>query len=283
MQTTPRRGIQYPSLDRSDRADIPLHISYLATAVDVDVLYTSGTDAQRQAAAHQSGGGRLFWCTDTKQLWYDDGAAWQAIGSQEPGMPIGSVVEWPWAAGDIPSWSMLPYGQAIAKATYARIATLATNAGNAYGSDSNNINLPDMRGRVSAGKDDMGGTIASRLTAAISGLTGTTLGAAGGAEGVALSTAQMPAHNHAWSGSVGIGDPGHAHLMQSWEYVTAGGSLGQGFYTTGSGYLSGQAYDNAAATGIWANVSGSVGSSGSGGTHPSVQPTIVVNKIMRVL
>jgi len=54
-------------------------MSYLALATDVDVLFNQGTDAARQAAAHQSGGGRFWWATDSKVMWYDDGAAWQQV------------------------------------------------------------------------------------------------------------------------------------------------------------------------------------------------------------
>ena len=47
-----------------------------------------------------------------------------------------------------------------------------------------------------AGKDDMGGTAAGRLTAAGSGVAGTALGAAGGAETHRLTGGQMPRHSH---------------------------------------------------------------------------------------
>src|SRR5215472_2115506 len=86
MLTTTRRGIQYPDpVNRTDRADIALHISYAALAADVDVLFNQGTDAARQAAAHQAGGGRFWWTTDTKIMWYDDGATWATVGSIAPG------------------------------------------------------------------------------------------------------------------------------------------------------------------------------------------------------
>jgi microcystin-dependent protein len=67
--------------------------------------------------------------------------------------------------------------------------------------------LPDLRGRVPVGKDDMGGSAANRITSGGSGIAGTTLGAAGGAETHTLSTSQMPPHSHTfqagsgWSGS----------------------------------------------------------------------------------
>src|SRR5262252_330655 len=79
MLTTTRRAISYPNPDRSDRADIALHIGNIALAADSDVIFNQGTDAQRQAAAHQAGGGRFWWATDTSLLWYDDGATWRSV------------------------------------------------------------------------------------------------------------------------------------------------------------------------------------------------------------
>jgi microcystin-dependent protein len=59
------------------------------------------------------------------------------------------------------------------------------------------ITLPDFRGRVLAAMDDMGNSAASRLTTAGSGIDGTTLGAAGGAETVTLAQSALPNVNQA--------------------------------------------------------------------------------------
>ena len=55
-------------------------------------------------------------------------------------------------------------------------------AGSLYATTTGVTTAPDLRGRTIAGKDNMGGVTASRLTAAGSGITGTTLGTTGGAE-----------------------------------------------------------------------------------------------------
>ena len=52
--------------------------------------------------------------------------------------------------------------------------------------------LPDLRGRMIAGLDDMGGTAAGRLT----GLRGEELGNTGGVENVTLAKEQLPDHDH---------------------------------------------------------------------------------------
>lgn len=54
------------------------------------------------------------------------------------------------------------------------------------------ITLPDLRGRVRAGVDDMGGGVASRLTSLIMSPDGNTVGATGGTQAWALSVGQLP-------------------------------------------------------------------------------------------
>ena len=86
----------------------------------------------------------------------------------------------PYAGATAPAGWLLCFGQSISRTTYS---TLFTAIGTTYGSASGTtFNLPDMRGRVVAGQDDMGGTAASRVTTAGGGLDGVTLGAAGGSQ-----------------------------------------------------------------------------------------------------
>lgn len=54
------------------------------------------------------------------------------------------------------------------------------------------ITLPDLRGRVTAGQDDMGGTSANRITT----IDGDVMGMTGGAETHTLDITQIPAHTH---------------------------------------------------------------------------------------
>jgi microcystin-dependent protein len=64
------------------------------------------------------------------------------------------------------------------------------------GDGSTTFNVPDLRGRVATGKDNMGGTTASRITTAISGVNGLTLGAVGGNESLHGHTHVQDSHNH---------------------------------------------------------------------------------------
>ena len=108
----------------------------------------------------------------------------------QPIVPIGSVVDF---AGDpAPNGWLLCFGQAISRTTYSALfAVLGMTYG--AGDGSTTFNLPDLRGRVVAGQDDMGGSSANRLTNQSGGLNGDTLGATGGAETHTLTTAQMAA------------------------------------------------------------------------------------------
>lgn len=76
----------------------------------------------------------------------------------------------PYAGGSAPPGWLLCYGQAVSRATYAG---LFEAIGTVYGTGdgSTTFNVPDMRGRVAAGKDNMGGTAAGRLNVNTTGNT----------------------------------------------------------------------------------------------------------------
>lgn len=161
--------------------------------------------------------------------------------------PPGVVL--PFAGSAAPAGWLLCDGSAVSRTTYALLfAAIGTTFG--VGDGSTTFNLPDGRGRVMAGRDNMGGTAANRLTAGSGGLDGTTLGAAGGADTHTLTVAQMPSHNHTVQG-----------------------------YNTGSVVGS--------ATTVATGVSGSspntvtVSNQGTGNAHPNVQPTLVLNHIIK--
>src|SRR3546814_233085 len=181
------------------------------------------------------------------------------------GVPIGSVVDF--AGTTAPTGYLLCYGQAIGRSEYSDLFdAIGTVWG--IGDGATTFNLPDLRGRVGAGKDGMGGTAAGRLSDIVDGET---LGASGGAEMHTLTTAQMPAHTHTGTtGSAGA----HVHDAKvgdgyegGFVYMDTGSQISSSFRP---GYIeSAGAHTHSFTT----------ASKGGGEAHPIVQPTIILTKI----
>lgn len=157
----------------------------------------------------------------------------------------------PWSLPDLPSggWVWADGSVLLAATPHTALRTAYINAGFPHGQDgSGNPKLPDMRGRVPAGKDNMGGTAAGRLTSAGSGIDGTTLGAAGGVETHTLTVAQMPSHSHAVTGASASTNGGSADIRSN---------------------------------GVNAGIAPTTSSQGGGQAHNNTQPTLVVNYVVK--
>ncbi len=175
------------------------------------------------------------------------------------GVPAGCIMFY--AGATAPDGWLLCHGQAVSRATYA---DLFTAIGTAYGpgDGSTTFNLPDLRGRVAAGKDDMGGSDAGRLNGGVANRT--SLGGTGGAATHTLVTGEMPVHSH------GVTDPGHSHTTPAGNPA----STFTGRASWGDGNNLNVAGSNASNTGI------SVQNAGSGGAHNNTQPTLILNYVI---
>jgi microcystin-dependent protein len=209
--------------------------------------------------------------------YYNASGEWilQGFAGNPYGIPLGGLLEFTGSTAPNGSF-VLPFGQAISRTTYAAyFAMVGTTYG--VGDGSTTFNVIDKRGRVSAGKDDMGGSAASRITNAGSGITGTTLGSAGGGESVTLAQANLPNVNFAVTIPAGQGS--HTHTLNNGTNVLHG--AGGGSITGGaSGLLANDITENAQTL---PQMTGTAASGGSGTAVNNMPPAVIVNYLLRVL
>jgi microcystin-dependent protein len=196
-----------------------------------------------------------------------------------------------------PTGYLLCFGQAVSRTTYAALfAAIGTAFG--AGDGTTTFNLPDFRGRVAVGLDNMGGVAAGRMAGF------TTMGALGGVQSVTLAASELPSHNHGVTDPThthAVADPGHIHNISdpnhqhSFSYL--GVNSGLTFTSAGAGNTevagANSGTTNFAATGIsvLSGVTGialfstftgiSVNNAGGGQAHTNVQPSMAVNKIIK--
>ncbi len=188
-------------------------------------------------------------------------------------IPLGALL--PYTGTTAPNSNfILPAGQCISTSTYASYwALMGSPASGAC--PGGQFAVVDLRGRIPAALDNLGGSAASRMTSAAGGcgtaMTSVGTTCANGSESHTLTTAQLAAHTHANS----LNDPGHTHSHNA--NVTGAGSTtpGGGFSIPGIG----TATINAAVTGMTITNA----SSGSGTAFPVIPPTMAFTYIMRVL
>lgn len=214
------------------------------------------------------------------QIWTMDPVG-PGVGSSGTGsVPIGAMVPFGGAEASVPAGYLICGGQAVSRTTYAALfAVIGTAYG--VGDGATTFNVPDKRGRVSIGKDDMNGVAANRITAGVSGISGVTLGAAGGAQALQSHshTISDPGHTHA------VTDPGHVHnfgAAHDTDVLIYKGAGGNSNITGGTAVL-GETM-NSATTGLTVD-SGTTGitatASFGAGAAQNVQPGQIDNWIIR--
>ncbi|MEH2513957.1 microcystin-dependent protein [Nitrobacteraceae bacterium AZCC 1564] len=184
-------------------------------------------------------------------------------------IPIGGCI--PYLGTTVPNSNFaFPFGQTFSRTVYSKLfALVGTTFG--PGDGSTTFNGPDIRGRAFFGLDNMGGNAANRITSGGSGISGATVGAAGGAETVTLTSAQIPAHTHPNT----LNDPGHTHT-----YIRAVAQ--PTWQPAGTFAMSTSVTDNTSTsfTGITIN---NAANTGGNGAHTNMPPAFICPVIMRII
>lgn len=219
--------------------------------------------------------------------------------------PVGIVADFAGATPPV-GW-LLCYGQAVSRTDYAALfAVIGTTWG--AGDGTTTFNLPDCRGRVRAGRDNMGGSDAARLSV-FWGALARTLGGFFGTVTHVLTTGQMPEHGHSVSGTA-ASNGAHTHPVSAsgttdsagqhfHEYrVNAVGSTttvptgnsGSAFQTNETTLPAGAHTHPVTVTGTATSagahthpVSGTAANAGSGQAHNNTQPSVIMNVIIKAV
>lgn len=295
---TTNRGLPAPAL--ADTADGPDALDDLRQALDNVAGIGWGTIALRPAATGTVGTaigcpGTFYWATDTSQLSLSVAAQWiDLAGASGAPIPIGASLEYAGSADPSDSRFLLEDGRELLRAgTYAPLYTVI---GNTYGAGNGTttFNIPDSRGRVTVGPDNMGTArgAAGRLDA-LSGL-----GNVGGEQKHLLTSGEsgMVAHNHGGSSGAMSANSVHGHSITA---ANSGGAppnaLGPatGFQFSGAGGSTYGIMTTLAGSFAWTlnadNVNidhthtiGTQAAASAASAHNTMQPYVVKNKIIRV-
>jgi len=181
---------------------------------------------------------------------------------------------------------------------YTSAGVLSSRSGSAASDFAANkaITIPDKRGRASVGKDDLGGTAASRITSATMSPNGTTVGANGGTQTHTLISNEMPSHGHSQNlhtHNVSLTSSGqsqqHVHDTTSGNNLTTRGVTG-GPTTAWFADTAGTPSTGVNNVDHTHTVNGNTGNqtdigmslTGGGAAHLNMQPSIICNYIIKL-
>lgn len=123
-------------------------------------------------------------------------AEFTSAGLSKGARYLGELI--PYTGSTVQQRTVFPYGQTLSRTTYPDLwafAQIEIAAGNVFYNNGNGLDtfgIGDCRGRSLAGKDDMGGVAASRLTATYFGASGSIIGSVGGGESLAMQQSNLP-------------------------------------------------------------------------------------------
>jgi microcystin-dependent protein len=248
------------------------HVTNTAGPVTLNVDGLGAKPLRLSPSGVELPAGTLVQGTPYVATYYNATAEWilRGLAGNPYNIPLGGMIEFTGTTAPNGSF-VLPSGQAISRTTYAAyFAMVGTTYG--AGDGSTTFNVIDKRGRVSAGRDDMGGSAASRLTVTYFGTNAAALGAAGGAESLTIAQANIPNYNLnlaglTVSGSVPVN--GRVNAIGSTNEFLCSDGAGGGVTQTPSI--------------VGGTVGGTLPIGGSGTPASKVQPTIIVNYLLRIL
>ena len=189
-------------------------------------------------------------------------------------MPYAGVID---NQGQAPSGWLLCDGSEQDASTYASLKNLLQTTYGAYtngsgGTGTTHFRLPDLRGKVIAALDNMGGGSANTINAITNASNADTLGGVLGVEEYTLSAAEsgLPAHTvtstlnaTATSTTKLAFDSGAVQTVQGFQYGTASNST------------------TVVTTTVSGTASGSVTAANASSPHPLLQPTMFMNYIIK--
>lgn len=165
--------------------------------------------------------------------------------------PPGAIVPFAGAEVSLPTGWLLCAGQTVSQSTFGALFAVIQTTYNTGGEPGGDFRLPDLRGRLPLGIDNMGGSSAGIVTDPQADVLGGTLGV----EDHTLLVSELPSHGHQYDD----------------QYIgTATGGVETGPAATGA---------TADFTEELARVTNSTG---GGAAHNNVQPAISMNYIVKI-
>ena len=228
-------------------------------AVITDKIANGSVTADKLANGSVAADGLADGAVTTNKIANDSVTADKIADDVLQAVPVGTVLDF--AGTTAPSGYLACDGAAVSRTTYGVLfSTIGTSWGEGDGSTT--FNVPDLRRRVTVGA---GGT-------RIAG-PGTAVGNTGGAEEHTLATSEMPSHSHG-AGTLAADSAGaHTH-----GYKAATNNQG----AAGGNNRALPVKEQTDSAGDHTHsITGSTGNTGGGGAHNNMQPSAVVNKIIK--
>lgn len=247
--------VQRNSVDFNIAGTALTFTSTVGTGIIINIIYTGLTLALGIPADGTVTDAKITAMSSSKLV----GALPAISGANLTGIvsiPAGSLIDF--AGASAPSGWVLCDGSAYNSVSDTSFADLYGVIANVYGgSDGTDFQVPDFRGRVTIGRDNLGGSSANVITHA----NADTLGGTGGSETHTLTTSELAAHTH--NGAA------HTHLVGMTNAAGTGTITHRGSGGQQATMTSGNTYPGAGY------------STGSGAAHRNDQPWIAVTKIIK--